>query len=183
MTIRDLLTASVGAFISFAISLASLDHPSPFLRTGTWISLACLIVFAIVEAATSPWLSVAVTTEPLADGRTVVRSGFRNHGRRSMDAQIVNTLVPDHLGLAATDARKILQTPESLDSVYASDYWQGPIAFVPGSTLVDLSLAVPEDGCPLRFHVGNKRRDVWVAPGQERLVNFAPIRAWLWARL
>jgi hypothetical protein len=194
VTIRDFETAAIGALLSFGISLATIKNPSGFLRWGFIVSLVFLIVFAVADFVTRPWLSAEVIPILETPEGTVVQIGIENHGRRPTESMIFNVLVPDHLPFVACrrdgtprDDRELLPTPESVDNLHASLYWQGAMVFAPGSTLVYLRLGLPRPGSFIRLNLGEKRRDAFISPNalnQSALeTTFAPFRSAIWDAL
>jgi hypothetical protein len=192
MTIRDLETASIGAFLSFAITLGTVENAPAFVRYGLFSSLALIAITAIADFVRRPWLSVVAIPILSTTEGTVIQVGFKNHGREPTNPTILDILAPDNLSLVACEpdgtkvaSKVILSTPEIVDGVHESTYWQGILSFAPGSSLIYIRIDLPDIGTFLRLNLGEKRKDLFIHA--DRLhhasteVTFAPVRARIWA--
>lgn len=136
MTLRDGIGVAVGASLSFALGLAATaKDPTGFLTWGLIVSVCLLGGLLAAELLRGPWISAHVTPLEAVNGYVVLRIGFTNHGYRDFGQSIVNVLVPDDAGLAESrggtrSADRLLHTPESVDGVHESDYWNAVMDLV-----------------------------------------------------
>lgn len=190
MTIRDLQTASVGAFLSFAITLGTVEKSPVFVRWGLFISLAIFVTTLVFDQFQRPWISIdAIPLKRIQSGDTLIQLGITNRGRKAMDEKIINVLVPDDLAMATCypDGRSrptvLLHTPETVDGVHGSDFWHDSLTLTPGTRLLHFTADLPEVGSFVRVNIEEKRRDIFVSNtlGDRNETTFAPVRAGIWA--
>lgn len=187
MTLRDGLGIAGGSSVSFFLGLLATEKdPRVVLWWGLGVSLGLMLVVLVLMWLRRAWLSVHVTPLATSGDQTVLQLGFQNHGSTDYGTVIVNVLIPDDVqveecgssGQQVTTNREFLHTPESIDSVHESTYWNHAMSFIRGSTLLHLRVTTKRKELPVRLHLGNTRKDLEVslsALNASQDVNFSNV--------
>jgi hypothetical protein len=86
---------------------------------------------------------------------------------------IVNILIPDDVrveecgssGQPVSTNREFLHTPETVDGVHESSFWNHPVSLIRGSHLIHLRVTTDREELPMRLRVGEPRKDIQVDLG------------------